>query len=201
MISTFFHVRKEFPMREWLAYASGIAVALAYIPLICGILNGSIRQSIATWSLWTTLDLISLVTTIADGGSPWLVLAFTVGAIIVTTLLIRQGGWTWGSMDTFALSGVVASLVIWVVLGPKEGLIASVAAIACAGSPALLKAFRFPAEERPVVWMLFGSGGVFALLAAPTSAIADTLFPACSVLMNGLMTIFSLRKPTAHPAP
>lgn len=186
-------------MRTSFAYAGMIVIMLAYIPLIQGIWNGRIRQSTASWGLWTTLDSIALGTTLGAEGSPYLTLVFTVGSGIVTLLLLFRGQRTWGALESWTLLGVVASVAIWLSLGPKSGLVASIIAIMCAGVPALAKAFHAPEEECPMVWILFGLGALLCLLGAPSLRVEDALFSASAVVMNCTMLACCFRKTWPSP--
>jgi hypothetical protein len=49
---------------------SGATLAVAmYIPLNKGILKGEVKQNIATFLLWITLDLIAAISTWLEGGN------------------------------------------------------------------------------------------------------------------------------------
>ena len=95
-------------------------------------------------------------------------------AVLMCITLISQiihGGWQW-SMTAIAFS-TVGCLVV-----TSDALL---------GAPTIVKAWREPAQERSVSWVLSMTSAVLALLICIGHEIIYFLFPAYLLLYNGTM--------------
>jgi hypothetical protein len=179
---------------EYLQPLSGALAILAYILLIVALLRTTTEQSFAAFLLWALLDGIATVTIILQHGNYWLALANTIGATIITLLLVykKQVSWLWVESTTALL--VVICLVIWYTAGEQAGIIASSLAVVMASIPQMVDTYRKPEATPRVVYLVFLIANIIAFISGTAWTIEERFYAGCSVFLCSVIVVFSLRR-------
>jgi len=147
---------------------------------------------IATWLMWTALDVLLLVTTWQAGKPVWLPLGWTVGASLVTISLFRDGKWEWKWQETLSAVCALIATIVWRTQGAEIGVLAGTLAMTCAGIPLLIDMVKKPIGSTFHVWFLTCVACVFTLLGSDWSLTAIFL-PVGSIIYNGTLAVLVLR--------
>ena len=181
-------------MREILLWVGIAIAAYLYRILIRGVLNGDIKQSLATWGLWGVLDCITLASIIVQHGN-WLVLAFyVIGSLAVCGALAytKQFGWTW--FETGVVGLVLVCVTVWYFGGAMLATVAGTLAIATATLPQLRDSYRMPDRGTVRLWVGFTIVNFLSLVASKSLAIQEVFYPAICVGLTFALVFVNLRR-------
>ncbi|MEK7390809.1 MAG: hypothetical protein AAB635_01590 [Patescibacteria group bacterium] len=181
-------------MKQKIGLIGGLISAVVIVAFAIYLATNSIPQNIASWIMWTILDTLILISCLAAGNKrPWLPAGYTLGAFLVTLILLTRGVWHWGTVETISAIGATAATACWWKLGPKSAIIASTLAMTLAGIPAMNDAWFRP---DPASWWLWGGVAFSCALScygAKAWTIEERFFPCSSFIFNTTMTILVLR--------
>lgn len=180
----------------WLS--SGMALAL-YIPLITGILRGEIAQSVATWALWVTLDVIALVNIVHKHGNFLLVLLYCMCGTLVTVSLIYKKHFKWSHFESFVLILVCICLVVWGFSGAKWAIISSTVAVCISGIPQIRDSWREPDRATGFIYIGYAIVNGLSFLGGRSWTIEERFYPGMCVLLCLSVAIAALRKNNLAP--
>lgn len=156
--------------------------------------------SIATWLMWTILDVLLFVTTWQANKPVWLPLGWTVGASLVTVSLFRDGKWIWKWRETLSAVCALVATIVWRTQGAEIGVVAGTIAMTCAGTPLLIDMINTPIRSTFHVWFFTCIACVFTLLGSDWSFMAIFL-PCSSLIYNGTLSILVLREKAISQEP
>ncbi len=180
-------------MKEYLAFLGGVVGVSVLLHYAYAVVRGKAKaDSVATWCMWTMLDMILLATTWQAGKPVWLPLGWTLGASLVTISLIQKGEWKWKGRETLAAICALGAAALWLTQGAIIGVIAGTMAMTCAGTPLLLDMIKKPVRDTFPVWSVTCIACLCTLLASDWS-LAGTFLPWSSLAYNGTLSILSLR--------
>lgn len=168
---------------------------IPYVLLIKGIVQGTIKQSFATWLLWLLLDFIMLRGIIVQGGSPILYTVFTLGTFCVTALLIYKKQFEWGRFETFVTLLVIVCIVVYLLSGAYMATIATAAALSIAGIPQIVETYKSPESTSSTAYVLFSVSSILALFETSVWTVPDKLPQLNSGGYCLVVFLLSLRKP------
>lgn len=157
---------------EFLTVLSGLLIAIGYVSFVKSTLNGSMKPNSATWIVWFFQDGLMAASALAAGIGPSAVMpvVWFLGAAAMLPLSLKYGSkepFTALEKTCLALSGF--GIVLWGVTGsPLLALVASVSTVTIGGIPTVLKAWRDPASESLVGWLLMLSATASVSLAVQT---------------------------------
>lgn len=150
----------------------------------------------ASWLMWTILDVLLLVTTLANHKPGWLPGAWTLGAGSVTVALIVRGKWIWSYKETISAIGAAIATYIWLSYGAMLGLVASIAAMNIAGIPNFIDLWKNPIRGTWPVWG-FTAVACFLTLLGSDWSFGGIILATTSMFFNGLLLCIVLfRKST-----
>lgn len=166
---------------------SGALIIASAIPYGVRTYQGRIKPNIVTWSLWTLIGLVLLLTYKSSGAGDniWPAVFMFLDALIVMLLVVFKQRGEWRRLNTlekFCLGIGLASLAMW--FGVRESkelsqyaLYVALVADACAAIPTIVFVWRFPADDRPFAWGLFAFGFGVAIFAISEHTIANYALP------------------------
>src|SRR5260221_3794181 len=132
-------------LHEFLKLAGGLLALVLFVPMIVEIVRTrAAGQSFATWGLWALLDSILTITLWQQHGNYLLSLGFAVGGVFLSAVLLAQGGWAWGKIETVIALMVLASLAVWKFSSTRHATISVTAGICIAGIPGIVEMARKP---------------------------------------------------------
>lgn len=172
---------------EFAGVISGAIISASAIPYVVRIYQGKIKPNIVTWSLWTLIGLVLLLTYKSSGARDniWPVVFMFLNPLLVMLLVVFKQRGEWGRLNTlekFCLGIGLASLAMW--FGVRESkelsqyvLYVALVADACAAIPTIVFVWRSPADDRPFAWVLFAFGFGVAIFAISEHTIANYALP------------------------
>jgi len=168
---------------------SGLLYIAGFVPYIVAILRGKATPQKSTWIVWSTLDLAALTAEMVSGHTSGTIIAGTVGASIVAILALIKGDKGWTKLDRFCLSSAVVGIVLWQLTNNENvGLIITLVVMLIATSATLRSAWKNPADENLLAWLLYVSGCVFGLLSVSQLTISTAAQPIVFTLIDGSVT-------------
>jgi hypothetical protein len=178
---------------------AGITATLAYVITVDGILRRGVRMNVATWGIWSFVNIITTTSIISSGFThPWMNLVFTVGAVVTLLLSIWRGTWSWTKRETLCTLIALAAMVSWFFFGATTALVLGVTAMGVGGIPQIIDAYHRPEQQDGWVWFLFVLSNALSLSGAPIWDTAHLLYPFVGVTSNGLLLIFILVRPRSN---
>jgi hypothetical protein len=171
----------------------------AFIYLISILINHNVPLNLATWGMWTVIDILLLATMVKAGNRrPWIMIGFVAGATSIAsiTLLKFLNGnsiFVWGQAETLAAVAASVALVIWKMTSNEYGVIAMTVAMYIAMIPTWVDGWTKPVGQDPWFWGACAFSCWLTYLGAEKN-IAGRFMPACGTLGNGLMFILTIRQ-------
>ena len=152
-------------------------------------LRGVVRPNRVTWFLWAAAPGIAFGAQIGDGVGLPAVTTLAVGLgpflILCASFVNRSSYWRVSGFDLSC--GVVAAvaLLAWLALDdPVLAVLTALAADAIGGVPTVVKAWRQPDTERPLVYLLSAANGTLALLSLSAYDVTTVAFPIYLILLG-----------------
>lgn len=181
-------------MKLFFTYLGGFIAFSVLILFACNIWTRKVPASTpATWLMWTILDALLLVTTLANHKPGWLPGAWTLGAGSVTVALIVRGKWLWSYKETISAIGAAIATYIWLSYGAMLGLIAGVVAMNTAGIPNFIDLWKNPIRGTWPVWGFTAVACLCTLLGSDWSS-GGIILAASAMFFNGLLLCIVLFK-------
>lgn len=177
--------------------ALGVAGSIRYA---FAVVAGTARPNLVTWSLWAAVPLIAFAAQLDSGvGLPAVqTLAAGVGpfVVVVTGACTRRNLARLGVFDLACAVVAGAALGVWLGLGQASAAVVfAVAADAAAALPTVVKAWRDPASENVLFYVLVGTGAAVTLLTISSWEPAAWAFAAYVLTLSvTLVTLVSVRR-------
>jgi hypothetical protein len=165
---------------------SGALVLLSIIPYAIRTYDGKIRPVPTSWSLWSLIGLAVLLTYRSAGASSNLwpaVFGFINPTLITIISISRHEKWKKPNLaERLCFLFGVLSLLLWLALHHSRELSqlalgVAIAADLCAAIPTIKFVWSEPDRDRPLAWLLYGTGYFLALFAAPQNTFANWALP------------------------
>lgn len=181
-------------MKQKIGFLGGLISTIVVVAFGIYLAVNDVHQNVVTWIMWTILDVIILLTSLAAGNKqPWLPAGYTLGSFLVTAIIISRGDWQWGIVETISIIGVLVAIIFWKKSGPRSAIVVSTLAMTVAGIPAMRDAWLAP---DPGSWWLWGGVAFSCILScygAKAWTIEDRFMPCASLVFNITMMVFVLR--------
>lgn len=179
--------------KEIIGLVGGIISTLVIVAFAIFLAFKDVPQNIVSWIMWTILDALLTVSSYKAGNKrPWLPAGFTIGALLVTIILLTKGVWGWGLAETLSALGIIVALMCWRKLGPKYAVVAVTAAMTLAGIPTLHYAYLNPMADSWWLWGGVSFSCVLTWYGAKGWTIQDRLLPCSSFVFNTAMMVVVL---------
>lgn len=176
-----------------LAILGGVIALGSHLFWIWDILKDRIHMNLATWVVWASMDITTLLVSIAAGApAPFLVTGYAIGASLVVIALLTKGSWQWGFLETACTLISLSCLVLWYFEGPVVALILLVTGKYIGGIPSLKQAYRSPEPRQSPIWFLGMLGASTNIIVENSWTIAQSLLPTIALIFAGLMGIVNL---------
>ena len=180
----------------FLGFAIAMVGAITYIR---GILRGTVKPNVITWSLWATAPLIAFVAQLSEGAGLRAVHTFSTAfgpLLIVVTALIKRNAFAKIKHSDYIFGALsVTGLVLWWATG--EGVLAIVFAILADGFAAFPTVRKMYIEPETENGKIFGLGIIAAgisLLTITDWRFEQYGFAVYIVIINSVMFFPTLRK-------
>lgn len=179
-----------------LALFGGVVGLLSQFVWIWGIWKGTMHLNIATWLLWSIIDVAVLISSLAGGApAPFLSIGFALGAVLVTTALLFKGTWHWGTLESISAVTTVACLVVWYFAGPIVALVSlTLGKYGIAAMPTVVNACRYPERGQSWNWFVGAFAAATNIFAAGSWTLAQSFFPTMVLIFATVVGIIHLRR-------
>lgn len=171
--------------------AAGIFSFSAYIFYIIAIVKGYTKPSRATWFIWGAVGIILAISYWASGAEDtiWVAVSEAIAPVIIGLLAIKYGHGGAETVDIFAFSGALLSLVLWWYFGsPIIALVMNLAIDFFAAMPTVVKSWHKPEEEDKFAWTLTQTGNLFNLFAIDKLIFGVIVYPVYTFIIDGIIT-------------
>lgn len=178
--------------------AGSVIFIIAFLYLAWFLTNHAIQLNLATWLLWTMLD-ISITIGMFRTGNPnkWAMGALTVGAGLIASIAIVQiiGGKTsliWTFKETITLLCFLTAFAVSKMSKDETfGVNMGTTAMFIAGVPTLIDAWNKPTEQNAVFWVLCVTGSFVTLLGKP-KGFTESYLPVGGIIFNGSIAALAM---------
>ncbi len=176
---------------EFFGYLAGVVFAVSAFWYVHDVAKGKVTPSIATFLMFTLINISQLVSLIAE--HVWHVLPFTIvgtiSSILICLLALRARKIYFELPDKIGLAGAVLGFLVWIITknAAYNLYILSIVNL-FTFAPLIIKSFKRPDLESTLPWQLNLLASLFLLLGINSSAAVVWIVPArqflCSLLLN-----------------
>jgi hypothetical protein len=195
-------------MRDILLLMIGVISVAGSVPYIRNVLRGKSKPNLVTWSTWSLLNIIIVVSALAAGGATNTVVMGASFFIVSSTILciaLFKGTRKYSLFDGVCQGLAILGVVLWQLSNnPNIALLFVILADCFAIIPTYRHAYLYPHEE---TWITYLIGGLVALaltaLATPHTfaSLAVTIESALiNLLLTGLILVQGTKQRTAKMA-
>jgi hypothetical protein len=179
-------------LKEYIGLFGGVVAVSVLLHYAWNVIRGkAAAASVASWLMWTILDMILLATTWQAGKPVWLPLGWTIGASLITISLLKRGQWVWQRTETLSAICAFIAAIVWLTQGAVLGIVAGTLAMNLAGIPMLIEMMVKPIRATFHVWFVTCIACVLTLIASDLT-FAGTFLPIMSLIYNGALSIIVL---------
>lgn len=171
---------------ETIGKISGLLVAASVIPYGIRTYQGKVHPNLTSWSLWTLIGLVLLLTYKSSGAEDNLwpaIFGFTNPALITLLVIKRRDEWTKpNQIEKICVVFSLLSFGLWIgVHKSKElaqyALYLAIVADFWAAIPTIKSVWTQPDDDRPFAWGCFATGYGLAIFAVPEHTFANYALP------------------------
>lgn len=179
-----------------LAVIGGIVALASHFVWIWGVWRGTMHLNIATWLLWSIIDIAVLAASLAGGApAPFLAVGYAVGATLVTAALFFRGAWKWGNIETVCVGIAFVCLGLWYIAGPIVGLISLTLGKYCiAGIPTLVNAYQHPERAQSFNWWIGMFAAATNIFGGGSWTLSQSFFPTVALLFATIAAVLHTRR-------
>lgn len=173
---------------------STIVALFLYLPLARQILKGEVKQNIATWILWGSLDVIVAISLFLQNGNWHLPTAYVGGCTLIIICLLKARVMTWGRFETLMTFIVIACLIGWWQSGPRLATILSTAGMVAATLPQIRDAYRSPFDMPLKIYAGYTVVNMISTMGGAGWTVEDRLYPLTCTILCALVVLAACRK-------
>ncbi len=184
---------------ELFGIVGAVLASVSFIPYIISMVRGRTKPSRVTWSLWAISAFLILVLYVfSDEPVGWTILlpiVYFFGQGTVALLSLKYGVRGWTRLDVVCLMSGLISIVLWIIFhDPLVSLFLLIGSDFFGALPTIRKSYSGPQSEDTLTWFLTTLGDFCLLLAVESATLFVVAFPLYLFVINGLITILTLRK-------
>ena len=179
-----------------LGQLAGAISLLGFVPYIIAIAQGKTRPNRATWWIWTVVGAMLCASYYASGArhALWVPLSYVIGPLAMALLSLKYGEGGWDRFDRTCLAGSLLSLVVWwLARSPLVALMANIGIDLLGAVPTIRKAYRAPAAESLLSWLVFLLADTLNLCAIGSWSLATALYPVYLFILAAVLVTLLLR--------
>jgi hypothetical protein len=162
---------------------------------------GKSKPNRITWLLWGLFPMIIFVAQRVQGveGLSWVsfVAGFTPFLILLASFINKKAYWKTEPRDYLLMVAAFIGIILWFLTDNANiAILFALVADLLAGVPTLIKSYRHPETESWIAYAISTFGFGVSILAIQSYTFENAAFVIYLFLMNALLAIFSIRKPT-----
>ena len=180
----------------WLGVGGIVLLLVLIVPYIRSIVTSTTRPSAVSWFGWAALFIIATAAQ-ASKGLSWslaILLISTLSTIIIALTALYLGRVVWTRADAICVIFAALAVILWVITKqPLTAIVLSIIADFFVTVPTIIKTYKDPTSEPPILWVLYVIGAAFEIVATSPLTIYNVLFPIYTVLGSALIAVLALR--------
>lgn len=183
---------------EYIAVAGSLIASAGGFVYLYHTIRGTVQPNKVTWFFWGAFPMIAFFAQRAQHVD-WLAWAtfaagFTPFLIIIAATFNPNAYWKLVWRDYVCFGIALVGVVLWAVTNdPNLAILFAIFADLAAGSPTLLKAFRYPETESWTAYGISTVGFALALASVHTWTFEQYGFVAYLVFINLVLALFAAR--------
>jgi len=176
---------------------SSIFAFIGGIPYLNDIAKKRANPHVLSWLGWAFITALGAFAMLAEGSTWAVAILFANTAlcllIAIYSIVTRVGVWATGKYD-FVFFGIgLLGLVLWQTLDmPVLALVCAILADFCFGAPTIIKTFKDPSTETPIVWASATLSGFLSLFAVQSFAFSEAAYPAYLFIFDLTVLVLAL---------
>lgn len=179
-------------MKKNLDLTASVVASLTVTAFAVYLLFEKVPLNIASWVLWVALNGVNWITMARAGSRVFLPAGYTISTALVAVMVVKNGVWSWGIVETVALVGAVVALFASFRASKRLGVVLAVSALLVAGIPQLYDNWVSPATASWWTWAITACcNAVSAFAAGPT--LEERSYPVVGMATNSLQTVLVVR--------
>jgi len=187
---------------EYFAIVGSVIASLGGLYYLYETITGKSKPNRVTWLLWGLFPMIIFIAQRAQGveGVSWLTFAagFTPFLIVLASFLNKKAYWKTQKSDYILMAAAFAGILAWFITDePNLAILLVLVADLCAGIPTVIKSFKYPETESWIAYAISTLGFGIGIAAIQTFDFQNSAFVIYLFIMQGILTVFSLRKSKA----
>jgi hypothetical protein len=186
-------------MIQILVITGSAAELIASANYIIDTIKGKTQPNRVTWLIWAVAVFTTTAAELSDGVT-WSVLpvfmkGFCPLLIFLASFLNKKAYWKLGILDYSCGFLAILALSLWIVTSnPKVAIIFALASDFLAGTPTIIKIWKYPETESKAIYIVGIFSALTAVIAIKSWSFVETTFPIYLVAMNLLFVAIIFRK-------
>jgi hypothetical protein len=184
-------------MKEAAVIIASVLALIGNIPYLTDVIRRRIQPHPYTWLVWSIVSAVTFSGQVIKGGGigsipTGIAEGFT---IIIFLFSLRYGFKDIARRDTYFLIAALLGLIPWALTNdPTFSVVIVVSIDVIAFIPTLMKAWRRPQSETPILFIMNVLRHLLTLYSLGAYNIATMLHSLAMIVMNSIMVLFLLRK-------
>lgn len=182
------------------AIAGTLALTQA-IPFIISIFRGHTRPERATYAIWSTVNIILLLSYVAAGATSTagVAIAYALTTLFVFVISIKKGAGGFNHFDIACMALALVGVVLWVnTSNPVYALYFSILVKALGLLPTVVKAYYRPDSENKLSWAMCAAASIlnmFAITSLDPHIISFPLYALIGDVTLAVLVLFPKFRP------
>lgn len=184
---------------EMFGWLSASIVGLGALPYLWRVWEKKITPNITSWSLWSIIGGLVLLTYDSAGAKAnvWPAMFGFINPVVITLAAIKQKS-VWEKLtriEYLCIALCVTTLIVWWFVRSNAetaqyALYLAIIADGCAVVPTIFYYWRDPGADRPTWWLVYGVGYGIAVFAITDHTFANYVLPIYMLL--GATIVFTI---------
>jgi hypothetical protein len=188
-------------MKDTFSILGGIIFLFGFIPYTLAILKPKQGQkraepSKATWLIWATLDVLTLIALYQKDALNGQIIGATIGATTIFILSLKYGISVWTKLDIFSLLGAVIGIVIWAITSNAVLALSCFVAVGVLGAlPTFYNTWQDPSKENRTAWLFYFISCPLTLLGLKSWTFSVYISPVAFTAIETIMIFILFIRP------
>ena len=175
--------------------AIGALILVALFPFyVHRCLRGPTRPHPVSWGIWALLAIVGAASNGAAGGGEAVIVLYLMVAmdICIFVVALRNDSRSTTLAETWPLLPAAVGAAVWIgAQTPLAAAVGVVVADSCAFVPTVVKTWRDPTSEPPLLWLMDSIAFALACCGVSTVGVASLLYPVYLTVSTLLLAVIA----------
>lgn len=164
--------------KDFFKVLSGALFFIGFLPYAYSVLRKGAKPSKASWTIWASLDSITLTGMYFKQALNGQIIGAVAGAWGIVVLALKYGVPGWTKLDKRCLAGAVFGIVLWQAFDdPTLAILTSNSVVFLGSFPTFKSAWVDPDQEDRIAWTIWWVSCICALVAIPGLTLEELAHP------------------------